>query len=124
MLVAEHDSRAPALFHAIVLAQPGGDEACLDVLGGCADIGDALGVGTQVTVDVVVGDVELVGELAEVLADVVARLVALHVVVVEVPIELGLALAHETGAKGLLGFLHHVETHEEIDIVGEVEMVV
>ena len=137
-LVAEHDGRAASVGVALLFAEPGGDVARLDVLGGCGDVADALRP-LEVPVDVVGLHVERVGEVRQVLTDVlpglivahvavprlviahivVPGLVIVHVVVVEVPVEGGLALGLEGVEEPLLHLLQQVEADEEVAVSGE-----
>ena len=117
-LVAEHDGRAAPVGVALLFAEPGGDVARLDVLGGCGDVADALRP-LEVPVDVVGLHVERVGEVRQVLTDVLPGLIVVHVVVVEVPVEGGLALGLEGVEEPLLHLLQQVEADEEVAVSGE-----
>ena len=114
--VAEHDGGTAAVLAASVLAQPGADIACLDILSGCCDIADLLGQ-TEITVDFIGISVELVGEELQVAADVLASLVMLHIIMVEVPVEVGLAFMLQGSEEALLDFLQQVEADEEVVFV-------
>ena len=58
------------------------------------------------------------------MVDVVACLVSIDIVMVEIPIEMGLAFLFEPQAELSLCFLHHVEAHEEIGIILELDILV
>ena len=124
MLVAKDDGRLAAVGYAVALLQPVAHVACLNVLGRRADEGELLaGIG-EVAEDVGIAFVELVGEHLSELAEIVSGFVrGVHVVGVEVPVEAGLALLLELAAYRGFHLLHHVEAHEEIEVVVEVGVV-
>ena len=117
-LVAQHDGGAAPVLVAAVLAQPVADVAGLDVLRGRSHVSHRLRL-AELPVDVVVGDVQLVGESSQILADIPAGLMLTHVVVVEVPVEAGLPLALQVAEQLLFHTLHQVEAHEQVAVVGK-----
>ena len=74
---------------------------------------------TEVLVNLIIMDIKLIGKCLQVSADVLAGLVACHIVMVEIPIEMGLALLLEHGEELLLHLLDQVEADEEVMVVGE-----
>ena len=124
MLVAKDDGRLASVGNAVALLQPVAHIACLNVLGRSADEGELLaGIG-EIAEDVGIAFVELVGKHLPELAEIVSGFVrGLHIVGVEVPIETGLALLLELAAERGFHLLHHVEAHEEIEVVVEVGVV-
>ena len=102
--VAEHDGCQPAVGNALMLPQPPGGIAGLNVLGGCCYDVDLLGL-CEALVDVGVAGVQLIGEITEVFTEEMAGFVltnVVHVVFVEVPVEQGLALMMKEGEQLLL----------------------
>ena len=117
-LVAEHHRCLPSVPDALSFAEPGADIAGLYVLRRGRDIGDSLLAGEAV-VDVTILAVQFVGEVAEILRDVVARLVLADVIVVEVPVEVGLALLPEPTEEHLLHLLQQIKADEDVVVVFE-----
>ena len=124
MLVAKDDGCLASVGNAVAQLQPVAHIACLNVLGWSADEGELLaGIG-EIAEDVGIAFVELVGEHLPELAEIVSGFVCgVHVVGVEVPVETGLALLLELAAERGFHLLHHVEAHEEIEVVVEVGVV-
>ena len=73
----------------------------------------------EVAIDGFRRGVEFVGEVFEITTDVLAGLVMLHVIVVEVPVEMRLALLLQVGEQLLLDLLQQVEADEEVVVVRE-----
>ena len=117
-LVAQHNGRPPSVAVALLFAQPVAGVACLDVLGGRGDVAHGL-VPPEVPVDFVALRVQLVGECLQVAPDVLAGLVVCHVVMVEIPVEMRLALLLQGGEQLLLHLLQQVEAHKEIVVIGK-----
>ena len=130
VLVAEHDGRAATGGNAGEgarrvtvgsgggIVEPGADEAGLDILGGCGDNADVVLV-AEVAIDGFRRGVEFVREVLEITADVLSGLVMLHVIVVEVPVEMRLALLLQVGEQLLFDLLQQIEAYEEVVVVRE-----
>ena len=76
----------------------------------------------ETTIYLVVSRVEFIREVGKVLADIVTCFVPFHIVVIEVPVEVGLALALKGCEKTLLDALQEVESYEQIDIIFKVDL--
>ena len=118
MLVAHDDGRLSSVADAAALLQPAVSIACLHIVGGGADKGDVL-LAAEIVVDVGIAAVELVGESFQHLADKGACLVLgiVDIIVVEIPVEVCLALLLQTAEELLLHLLEQVEAHEDV-VVG------
>ena len=75
-------------------------------------------------VDFLVFVVEFVGEFIEILTNEMATFVVVfHIIIVEIPVETGATLSLEAFEEFLFDFLQHVETHENVGVVLEINLV-
>ena len=116
--VAQHNGCTAPVLVTFGIAKPATDVASLDVFGGGSNIADFL-LALELTVDLLVVAVQLVGEVFKILGNVASSLVALHVILVEIPIKQGLAFFLQGGEELLLDLLQEVEAYEEVTVVGE-----
>ena len=116
--VAQHNGCTAPVLVTFGIAKPAADVASLDMFGGGSNIADFL-LALELSVDLLVVAVQLVGEVFQVLGNVASCLVALHVILVEIPIKQGLAFFLQGGEELLLDFLQEVEAYEEVTVVGE-----
>ena len=116
--VAQHNGCTAPVLVTFGIAKPATDVASLDVFGGGGNITDFL-LALELSVDLLVVAVQLVGEVFQVLGNVASGLVVLHVILVEIPIKQGLAFFLQGGEELLLDFLQQVEAYEEVTVVGK-----
>lgn len=125
VLVAEHNGRVATVGDAVfpLFEQPLTDESSLCGVGFCRDIGDVFRL-SEMVVDFLVFVVEFVRKFVEILTNEMATFVVVfHIIIVEIPVETGATLSLEAFEEFLFDFLQHIEAHENVGIVLEINLV-